>query len=165
MKLQIIPICLLLVFCSLDVSAQKKNKTIVPQDSITGQYAYNGTVTNIDGDQEALRQRLDKWIAQNYNFEKDEHASLKIDEDGDTYTVHGRERMSGAAKRFIEYDLTVDLRDGRYRYKLTNIRYIVVGNYALEDKRATDKKRDLEEIHIMLSKIILSQKAALEDTW
>ena len=165
MNTHLISLCLLLVLGFQDAHAQKKKKTFVPRDSITGQYAYNGVVTGIEGKQEDLKQRIDKWIAQNYNFEKDKHASLKIDDDGDTYSVHGRAQMEGRSRRFIEYDLTTDLKDGSFRYKLTNMRYIVVGNYALEDKRSTDKKKDLEEIHGMMSKILLSLKAAMKDTW
>jgi hypothetical protein len=164
MNLRILSILLILI-STCDIHAQKKNKTIIPRDSITGQYAYNGKVTEIEGNQDALKQRLDKWIAQNYNFETDEHASLTVDEDEDTYSVHGREQMEGSARRFIEYDLTVDLRDNRYRYKLTDLRYIVVGNYALEDKRATDKKKDLEEIHRMMYNLLKSLQAAMTDTW
>ncbi len=165
MNIKLSALCLLLCLGTQTANAQKKKKTIVPRDSITGQYSYDGVVKGIEGNQEELQQRLDKWIAQNYNFEKDKHASLKIDEDNDTYSVHGRAQMSGGARRFIEYDLTVDIKDSRFRYKLTDMRYIVVGNYAMEDKRATRKKKDLEEINSMMTKIILSMKAAMEDTW
>lgn len=154
-----------LTITTTSAQKKKKDKTIIPVDSITGLYAYNGVIKDIEGDIDAIRERLDKWVAQNYSFDTDEHASLKVDEDGDTYRIHARTPMSGGVRRFIEYDLTTDLKDSAYRYKLTNLRYVVVGNYPLEDKRSTDKKRDLEEIDRMMRRILASMKAALADTW
>jgi len=81
--------------------------------------------------------------------------------------IHGRDQMSGTSRRFVEYDLTVDIKDLRYRYTMTDLQYIVSGRYAIEDKRAHVKKRDFEELDGMLRKILASLEAHMlkGDDW
>ena len=152
---------LLLPFAAI---AQKKRE-IIPRDSITGKYTYEG-IEQVEGaDLEALRARLEKWSKQHFNPEESEYASVV--RDGDSYVLHDREALPGKARKFIEYDLTIDLKDDRYRYKLGKIEYIAVGKYPLEDKMATDKRSDLEEIHVICSNILASLKASMTkgDDW
>ncbi|MCB9169211.1 MAG: DUF4468 domain-containing protein [Flavobacteriales bacterium] len=147
-------------------SAQAQNKRhIIPRDSITDKYTYQAVSDMIDADKEHLRGRLEKWIKQNYNPEERQYASSK--QDGDSYTMHDREALPGTARKYIEYDLTVDIKDNRYRYKLTHLEYIAVGKYPLEDKMATDKRSDLEDIHTICTRIIASLDAAMKkgDDW
>ncbi|MCB0790841.1 MAG: DUF4468 domain-containing protein [Flavobacteriales bacterium] len=146
--------------------AQAQGKRhIIPRDSITDKYTYQGVSDTISADKEQLRGRLEKWIKQNYNPEERQYASSK--QDGDSYTMHDREALPGKARKYVEYDLTVDIKDKRYRYKLTHLEYIAVGKYPLEDKMATDKRSDLEEIHTICSRIVESLDAAMKkgDDW
>jgi len=151
------------LFISTGMFAQKKNSPI-PLDSITNKYAYHYVSDSIEANKTELADRLGKWIAQNYN-EEDKNTSIEIEDD--TYMIHGRDQMQGKSSRFVEYDLTLDLKDNKYRYKMTDLQYIVSGRYALEDKRATDKKRDLEEIDSMLRKIMKSLDTHMKtgDDW
>jgi hypothetical protein len=148
----------------LEVSAQNKRE-IIPRDSITQKYAYQGVVTVDSASLADLTTRLEKWQKKHYNPTESKYASVA--KDGDSHTMHEREALPGAARKFIEYDLTVDLKDGRYRYKLGQIEYIAVGKYPLEDKMATDKRSDLEEIHEICTRIIASLDAAMKqgDDW
>ena len=161
---KILPLFALCILVSVNASAQKKKKSTVPRDSITNKFAYHHVSDSIMASKAQLADRLDKWIAQNYNTD-DKNTAVEID--GDTYMIHGRDQMQGASRRFIEYDLTVDLKENKYRYKMTDFQYIVSGRYALEDKRATDKKRDLEEIDGMMRKILNSLDAHMKkgDDW
>lgn len=154
----------LALFLMVPAAAQKKSK-IIPRDSITDKYTYQGVTTAESADLSTLRQRLEKWNKQNYNPEESKYASVVVD--GDTYTMHDREELPGRARKFIEYDLTIDLKDERYRYKLTHIEYIAVGKYPLEDKMATDKKSDLEAIDTICKGIVASLEAAMTkgDDW
>ncbi|MCB0794833.1 MAG: hypothetical protein KDB88_08860 [Flavobacteriales bacterium] len=152
----------ILLICS--VNAQNK-RHIIPRDSITNKYTYQGISDSLGVDKETLRSRLEKWNKQNYNQEESEYASVV--RDGDSYTMHDREALPGKARKFIEYDLTVDLRDEKFRYKLTHLEYIAVGKYPLEDKMATDQRKDLEAIHDICSRIVASLGAAMAkgDDW
>jgi hypothetical protein len=144
------------------VSAQKKRE-IIPRDSITGKYTYQGVVDSLPFGKEELRGKLEKWIKQNYNALENKYVKLGVD--GDTYTMHDREALPGKARKFVEYNLTVDIKDNRYRYKLTDLQYAAVGMYPLEDKLATDKRSDFEEMDVILSGIIDSMKAAMKSEW
>ncbi|MBL7963221.1 MAG: DUF4468 domain-containing protein [Flavobacteriales bacterium] len=147
---------------SVPAQAQKK-KSIIPRDSITTKYGYSAVSDTIAADKEALRTRLEKWIKQNYNPDKSKFTSSK--QEGDSYTVHDREALPGRARKYIEYDLTVDIKDKRYRYKLTNLEYIAVGKYPLEDKMATDDKDDLKAIDDICRRILASLDAAMKSDW
>lgn len=144
------------------VSAQSKRE-IIPRDSITGKYTYQGVVEHLPFGKEELRGKLEKWIKQNYNALENKYVKLGVD--GDTYTMHDREALPGKARKFVEYNLTVDLKDNRYRYKLTDLQYAAVGMYPLEDKLATDKRKDFEAMDVILRGIIDSMKAALKSEW
>ena len=144
--------------------AQKKDQ-IIPRDSITEKYAYQGVV-GVEGASLAdLTARLEKWEKQRYNPVERKYASVVVD--GDTHTLHDREALPGKARKFIEYDLTIDLRDGRYRYNLTHLEFVAVGKYPLEDKMATDKRSDLEEIHVICERILATLEAEMKkgDDW
>jgi hypothetical protein len=110
-----------------------------------------------------LRTKLEKWIKQNYNEQESKYTKLAVD--GDTYTIHDREALPGKARKFVEYNLTVDLKDKRYRYKLTDLQYAAVGIYPLEDDMATDQKKDFEAIDTILRGIVSSLEAALKSEW
>lgn len=152
-----------LVFLAAGAFAQKK-KSPIPLDSITNKYAYHAVSDSIDADKAKLLDRLEKWVAQNYN---EDDKNTAIERSDDTYMIHGRDQMAGKSRRFVEYDLTVDLKDNKYRYKMTDLQYIVSGRYSLEDKRATDNKRDLEEIDGMMRKILASLETHMKlgDDW
>lgn len=154
----------LMVSTTMWASAQNKRE-IIPRDSITDKYAYQGVVAVEGASLADLTTRLEKWQKKHYNTAESKYAS--ISKDGDSHTMHEREALPGKARKFIEYDLTVDLKDGRYRYKLGQIEYIAVGKYPLEDKMATDKRSDLEEIHVICTRIIASLEAAMKqgDDW
>jgi hypothetical protein len=140
--------------------AQKKRE-IIPRDSITNKYCYTAISDSIPGaSKDKLHARMDKWIKENYNPEKSQYTQLSTD--GDTYTIHDREAIPGAARKFVEYNLTVDLKDHKYRYKLTDLEYVAVGKYPLEDKMATDKKSDFEAMDEILSGILRSMDASLK---
>lgn len=143
-------------------TAQNKRE-IIPRDSITQKYCYQGTSDTLPFTKDELRTKLEKWIKQNYNPQESKY--VKITADGDTYTLHDREALPGKARKFVEYDLTIDLKDKRYRYKLTNLQYAAVGMYPLEDKMATDKRSDFEEMDTILRGIIASMQAALKSEW
>ena len=143
-------------------SAQKKRE-IIPRDSITNKYCYQAVSDTLPATKEELRAKLEKWIKQNYNAQESKYVKLGVD--GDSYTIHDREALPGKARKFVEYDLTVDLKDKRYRYKLTNLQYAAVGMYPLEDKMATDKRSDFEEMDVILRGIIKSMQAALASEW
>ena len=148
---------------ALPLSAQKdKGKGIIPRDSITNKFCYTDVGANEGADRAALQEKLEKWIKQNYNTEE-EHTT--VEQDGDSWTVHDREALPQRARKYIAYDLTVDLKDGKYRYKLTNLMYTATGTYPLEDKMATDKKSDLREIDEILRRVVASLEAALKSEW
>ncbi|MCB0769825.1 MAG: hypothetical protein KDC00_05405 [Flavobacteriales bacterium] len=153
---------LLVTTCS--VVAQKKSE-IIPRDSITDKYAYMDVVTVEGATLEQLTKRLEKWEKQHYNPVERQYASVVVD--GDSHTLHDREALPGKARKFIEYDLTVDMKDGRYRYNLTHLEFVAVGKYPLEDKMATDKRSDLEEIHAICERILASLGAEMSkgDDW
>jgi hypothetical protein len=156
---------LALATCTLlatDAYAQKK-KEIIPRDSITDKYCYQAISDSVPFSKEELREKLQKWIKQNYNEQESKYIKLGVD--GDTYRIHDREALPGKARKFVEYNLTVDLKENRYRYKLTDLQYAAVGMYPLEDKMATDKRSDFEEMDKILTGIIASLEAALKSTW
>ncbi|MCB0812091.1 MAG: DUF4468 domain-containing protein [Flavobacteriales bacterium] len=147
----------------MPAAAQKnKGKGILPRDSITDKFCYTDVGANANADKAALQEKLEKWIKQNYNTDE-EHTTVA--QDGDTWTIHDREALPQRARKFVAYDLTVDLKDGRYRYKLTNLMYTATGTYPLEDKMATDKKSDLREIDEILERVLGSLNAALQSEW
>ncbi len=140
--------------------AQKKYE-IIPRDSITNKYCYTAISDSIPGGtKDKLHERMAKWIKENFNPEKSQYTQLA--QDGDTYTIHDREAIPGAARKFVEYNLTVDLKDNKYRYKLTDLEYVAVGKYPLEDKMATDKKSDFEAMDQILTGILSSMDASLK---
>ena len=147
---------------SVDSSAQNKRE-IIPRDSITQKYCYQEVSDSLPSTKEELHAKLKKWIKQNYNALENKYVKLGVD--GDNYTLHDREALPGRARKFVEYDLTVDLKENRYRYKLTNLQYAAVGMYPLEDKMATDKRSDFEEMDVILRGIIASMEAALKSAW
>lgn len=147
---------------SLDSSAQKKRE-IIPRDSITNKYCYQDVSDSLPATKEQLRVKLEKWIKQNYNEQESKYTKLGVD--GDSYSIHDREALPGKARKYVEYNLTVDLKDNRYRYKLTDLQYAAVGMYPLEDKMATDKRDDFEAMDKILSGIIASLEAALKSEW
>ncbi len=156
-------ICFALSAClSLPAAAQHKRQ-ILPRDSITQQYCYQGVSDLLPSTQEELRAKLQQWAQQNYNALENKFVKLGVD--GDSYTMHDREALPGKARKYVAYDLTVDLKDNQYRYKLTNLQYTAVGTYPLEDRMATDKRSDLEEIDVILRGIIASMEAALKSSW
>ncbi|HPF67451.1 MAG: DUF4468 domain-containing protein [Flavobacteriales bacterium] len=147
----------------MPAAAQKnKGKGILPRDSITDKFCYTDVGANANADKAALQEKLEKWIKQNYNTDE-EHTTVA--QDGDTWTIHDREALPQRARKFVAYDLTIDLKDGRYRYKLTNLMYTATGTYPLEDKMATDKKSDLREIDEILERVLGSLNAALQSEW
>ncbi len=150
------------VLTALDGQAQKKRE-IIPRDSITNKYCYQAVSDSVSGTKAQLHERMAKWIKQNYNEQESKYTKLATD--GDTYTIHDREALPGKARKFVEYNLTVDLKENRYRYKLTDLQYAAVGMYPLEDKMATDKKSDFEEMDVILRGVIASMEAALKSTW
>lgn len=147
---------------SASANAQKK-KEIIPRDSITNKYCYQAVSDTLVFSKEELRAKLEKWIKQNYNEQESKYTKITVD--GDTYTIHDREALPGKARKFVEYNLTVDLKDLRYRYKLTDLMYAAVGMYPLEDDMATDQKKDFEAMHTILTGIISSLESALKSEW
>ncbi len=57
------------------------------------------------------------------------------------------------------------MKEHKYRYKLTDLVYVAVGSYPLEDKMATDQRKDFVAMDGILRKIIASMEAALKSTW
>ncbi|MEO8068631.1 MAG: hypothetical protein ABI599_13120 [Flavobacteriales bacterium] len=153
---------LMVVSIPLCLSAQKKRE-IIPRDSITHKYAYTKASDTIPATKEELRGKLDKWIKQNYNELESKYVKLGVD--GDTYTIHDREALPGKQRKFVEYNLTVDLKEKRYRYKLTDLEYVAVGKYPLEDKLATDERDDFEAMHAILTGVLKSLDAAMTSEW
>ena len=153
---------LFLAVASATVSAQKK-KEIIPRDSLTHKYCYQAVSDTLAFTKEEFRTKLEKWIKQNYNEQESKYTKLAVD--GDTYTIHDREALPGKARKFVEYNLTVDLKDQRYRYKLTDLQYAAVGIYPLEDDMATDQKKDFEAIDLILRGVITSLETALMSEW
>ena len=153
----------ILLFGLLFSASAQKKREIIPRDSITDKYCYQHASDTLPFTKEELRTKLEKWIKQNYNPTESKYTKLSAD--GDTYTIHDREALPGKARKFVEYDLTVDLRDKRYRYKLTDLQYAAVGMYPLEDKLATDKRDDFEAIDTILRGIIGSLEAAMKSEW
>jgi hypothetical protein len=161
--MRIAPLLMIMMFClTPEVNAQKKRE-IIPRDSITNKYCYQAVVDSMGSTKDELRTRLERWIKENYNEQDSKYT--KILRDGDTYRIHDREALPGKARKFVEYDLTIDLKDNQYRYKLTDLQYAAVGMYPLEDKMATDKKSDFEEMDVILRGVIKSMEAALKDAW
>ena len=158
-KIFILP---LLFLFTLEVAAQKKRE-IIPRDSITHKYCYQKASDTLTFTKEQLRVKLEKWIKQNYNEQESKFTKLAVD--GESYTIHDREALPGKARKFVEYNLTLDLKDNRYRYKLTDLQYAAVGMYPLEDDMATDKRSDFEEMDVILRGIISSLEAALTSEW
>lgn len=156
---------LFLFLCTaLITSAQaQKKREIIPRDSITHKYAYTKASDTLSFSKEELRTKLEKWIKQNYNAQESEYVKLGVD--GDTYTIHDREALPGKQRKFVEYNLTVDLKEKRYRYKLTDLEYVAVGKYPLEDKLATDEREDFEKMHAILTGVIKSLDAAMTSEW
>ena len=152
----------LIFFSCMDVHAQKKRE-IIPRDSITNKYCYQAVSDLTMSTKDDLRTRLERWIKENYNEQDSKYTKILVE--GDTYRIHDREALPGKARKFVEYDLTVDLKDNQYRYKLTDLQYAAVGMYPLEDKMATDKKSDFEEMDVILRGVIKSMEAALKDNW
>lgn len=150
------------VLSTLNGQAQNKRE-IIPRDSITHKYCYQAVSDSVASNNAQLHAKLDKWIQQNYNEAESKYTKLGLD--GDTYTIHDREALPGKARKFVEYNLTVDLKDHRYRYKLTDLQYAAVGMYPLEDKLATDKRKDFEAMDSILRGIIASMNAALKSDW
>ncbi len=150
-----------LVF-AFDASAQKKRE-IIPRDSVTHKYCYQHASDTLAFSKEELRTKLEKWIKQNYNEQESKYTKLAVD--GDSYTVHDREALPGKARKFVEYNLTVDLKERRYRYKLTDLQYAAVGMYPLEDDMATDQRKDFEAIDTILRGVIDSLESALKSEW
>lgn len=150
------------VLLCLPVEAQHKRE-IIPRDSITNKYCYQGIGEALSASRTDLHAKMEKWVKQNYNPQQSRYTKLEVD--GDTYSIHDREALPGKARKFVEYDLTVDLKDGRYRYKLTDLQYAAVGMYPLEDKMATDKRSDFEAMDVILRRIIASMEAALQSEW
>jgi hypothetical protein len=161
MRIAII-LSLLFSIISLDSTAQKKRE-IIPRDSITNKYCYQAVSDLTMSTKDELRTRLERWIKENYNEQDSKYT--KVLREGDTFRIHDREALPGKARKFVEYDLTIDLKDNQYRYKLTDLQYAAVGMYPLEDKMATDKKSDFEEMNVILTGIIKSMEAALKDPW
>ncbi len=151
-----------MLLCPSFADAQKK-KEIIPRDSVTHKYCYQEVSDTLPFTKEELRTKLTKWIKQNYNEQESKYVKLSVD--GDTYTMHDREALPGKARKFVEYNLTVDLKDRRYRYKLTDLEYVAVGKYPLEDELATDKRSDFEEMDAILRGIIASLVSALKSEW
>lgn len=144
--------------------AHAQNKyEIIPRDSITNKYCYQAMSTELPATKEELRDKFSRWTKQNYDSLNSKYT--KLSEDGDSYSIHDREALPGKARKFVEYDLTVDFKEHRYRYTLTDLQYAAVGMYALEDKMATHKRRDLEEIDVILRRIVASLEAALKSDW
>ena len=152
----------LIVLLAMGSNAQNKRE-IIPRDSITNKYTYQGVSEELPATKAQLHEKLQKWIKQNYNEQDSKY--VKLVQDGDTYRIHDREALPGKARKFVEYNLTVDLKEGRYRYVLTDLQYAAVGMYALEDKMATDKRSDFEEMDVILRGIISSMEAALKSEW
>lgn len=146
-------------------TAAQNKREIIPRDSITDKYAYMDVVSLEGASLAELTKRLEKWEKQHYNPVERQYASVVVD--GDSHTLHDREALPGKARKFIEYDLTVDMKDGRYRYNLTHLEFVAVGKYPLEDKMATDKRSDLEEIHAICTRILASLAAEMAkgDDW
>ena len=149
-------------FVASTANAQRKRE-IIPRDSITGKYAYTGVSDTLPATKEELRAKLDKWIKQNYNAQESQYVKLAID--GDTYTIHDREALPGKQRKFVEYNLTIDLKEQRYRHKLTDLEYVAVGKYPLEDKLATDEREDFEKMHAILTGVLKSLGAAMASEW
>jgi len=147
---------------AMDASAQKKRE-IIPRDSATHKYCYQHASDTLAFSKEELRTKLEKWIKQNYNEQESKYTKLAVD--GDSYTVHDREALPGKARKFVEYNLTVDLKERRYRYKLTDLQYAAVGMYPLEDDMATDQRKDFEAIDTILRGVIDSLESALKSEW
>lgn len=154
---------LMAAICLTTGSHAQGKREIIPRDSITQKYGYAGMSDTLPSSKEELRAKLEKWIKQHYNALENKYVKLGVD--GDSYTMHDREALPGKARKFVEYDLTVDLKEQRYRYKLTNLQYAAVGMYPLEDKLATDKRSDFEEMDVILRGIIASMEAALKSSW
>jgi len=147
---------------SVNADAQKKRE-IIPRDSITNKYCYQRISAELPASKAELRNKLSRWISQNYDTLKSKYT--KLSEVGDSYTIHDREALPGRARKFVEYNLTVDLKEHRYRYTLTDLQYAAVGMYPLEDKMATDKRSDFEAMDTILRRIIASMEAALQSEW
>lgn len=153
---------LVLLLTAATATAQRKRE-IIPRDSITGKYAYSKVSDTIPATKEELRSKLDKWIKQNYNAQESQYVKLGVD--GDTYSIHDREALPGRQRKFVEYNLTIDLKEKRYRYKLTDLDYVAVGKYPLEDKMATDEREDFEAMHTILTGVLKSLEAAMASEW
>ncbi|MBK6775043.1 MAG: DUF4468 domain-containing protein [Flavobacteriales bacterium] len=154
---------LLVILVSASTASAQKKREIIPRDTITGKYAYSKMSDTIPNTKEELRAKLDKWIKQNYNPQESKYTTIAVD--GDTYTIHDREALPGKARKFVEYNLTVDLKEKRYRYKLTDLEYAAVGKYPLEDKMATDERDDFEAMHAILTGVLKSLDAAMVSEW
>lgn len=151
-----------LILPAAAILAQNKRE-IIPRDSITHKYCYQAVSDTLPFTKTELAVKLEKWIQQNYNPQESQYVKLAVD--GATYTMHDREALPGRARKSVEYNLTVDLKEQRYRYQLTDLEYIAVGKYPLEDKLATDKRSDFEEMDVILRGIIGSMESALKSAW
>ena len=121
---RILSLLLLVLLIASPATAQKKRE-IIPRDSITHKYCYQKASDTLTFTKEQLRVKLEKWIKQNYNEQESKYTKLAVD--GDNYTIHDREALPGKARKYVEYNLTIDLKELRFRYQLPDLQYAAVG--------------------------------------
>lgn len=108
-----LPTLLIALILPASTIVARNKREIIPRDSITHKYCYQASSDTLPFTKAELAAKLEKWIQQNYNPQESKYVTLAVD--GDTYTMHDREALPGRARKFVEYNLTVDLKEQRYR--------------------------------------------------
>lgn len=134
-----------------------------PKDDETGKYTYQG-VAKVEGvDADVLYSRAKAWIATAYTSAND--VIQLDDQEAGRIIVKGNFPFTALGNEFwIDHTLTVEIRDSRYRYTLTD--FVVDGRRPMEDERQlmgirkrafsaliAQSKKTLAQLEVAMSKI------------
>jgi len=140
-------ICLFLIITSLSIFAQKPKPVTpapdMPMDTTTKLITYTEVVQMPAANAQELFKRAKKWV---YGFYKSPSSVIQT-LDSTNYIFVGKTNIimvktlkdgTKSNNSFINYTITINLKDGKYRYKITNFNMKDASYHAVE-KFATEK--------------------------
>lgn len=178
-KLQIVITLLIIISFSSVIKAQKDKNEIeppkMPMDTITKQIMYRDVV-QVEGEKDILFERALVWIKKQYK-----NTSEVIDSTNKEVgfiLCSSRVKIFGTAKDgtrtmsgLVNYNLTLDIKDGKYRYTFT--RFALKGTSFTPIEPWLDKTKkewfparydNLREVDEQINEIIASLKEGMKPT-